>query len=258
MIVLVPSATVKPAAVEPAVSAPVDVILPWTAEGSVAVNAGTAEPFVARTSLFPLAIAASVAPDVLCASSAFALPETIVVVPTVMLAAVAVIEQELPNTQGVALIVVVLLVSPRTPALSEMTKPVPLPPVIVVALPPLTMTELAAVVIVQEPPRVQVVPLATMEELVSWALPSVPVTPPFTFALPRLIGGMSEETRARKVGGDALPLLGPANTLFTLSFAKAPVSVPVVVTGLPLTVKIEGRESPTLETVPAVLATLSV
>src|SRR5487761_1517864 len=51
--------------------------------------------------------------------------------------------------------------------------------------------------------------------------------------------------------GAALPLAGPMKNVFALWFASVPVSVPALVTGDPLTVKIAlGSDSPTLVTVP--------
>ncbi len=53
-----------------------------------------------------------------------------------------------------------------------------------------------------------------------------------------------------KVGTPAPPVAGPAKTEFWASLARVPVSVPEVVTGVPETVKIEGKERPTEVTVP--------
>jgi hypothetical protein len=50
------------------------------------------------------------------------------------------------------------------------------------------------------------------------------------------------------VGATAPPELGPANIVFADCVASDAVSVPVVVTGDPLTLKIEGIESATLVT----------
>jgi hypothetical protein len=55
---------------------------------------------------------------------------------------------------------------------------------------------------------------------------------------------------ARNVGVAAAPLVGPANTVFADCVASDAVSVPDVVTGDPLTLKIAGIESATLVTVP--------
>lgn len=61
--------------------------------------------------------------------------------------------------------------------------------------------------------------------------------------------GMSETARALNDGAPADPV-GAANTVPAVCEAKEAVSVPVVVTGDPETVKIAGRESATLVTVP--------
>jgi hypothetical protein len=73
---------------------------------------------------------------------------------------------------------------------------------------------------------------------------------PFTLVVLLSAAGISAATNARNVGAAALPVEGPAKTVFAVSVAKVPVNVPEVVTGEPLTVKIAGRESATLVTVP--------
>jgi hypothetical protein len=60
--------------------------------------------------------------------------------------------------------------------------------------------------------------------------------------------GISAAVRARNVGVAAPPEDGPANTVFALWVVKVPVKVPVVVTGDPLTLKIEGNDNATLVT----------
>src|SRR2546430_1256607 len=55
--------------------------------------------------------------------------------------------------------------------------------------------------------------------------------------------GKSAPTNDRNAGVVAAPVVGPAKTLFADSFAHTAVSVPLVVTGLPLTVNSAGRES---------------
>src|SRR6185312_17287752 len=62
--------------------------------------------------------------------------------------------------------------------------------------------------------------------------------------------GKSAPTRPRKVGADAAPDVGPAQTALAICVFSDPVSVPVVVTGLPETVKMPGRDRPTDVTVP--------
>src|SRR5256885_11290329 len=70
-------------------------------------------------------------------------------------------------------------------------------------------------------------------------------------ATPRAGGcGMSALTGARKAGAAAEPVDGPAKTRLELWLASAIASVPLVVMGEPVTVKIDGAESATLETVP--------
>src|SRR2546425_9241304 len=80
-------------------------------------------------------------------------------------------------------------------------------------------------------------------------MPRFPVTPPLPLAA-RLIAGISAPTRARKVGAAAPPLEGPLKTVFALWLANAPVNVPEVVTGEPVTLKIAGSAKPILVTVP--------
>lgn len=62
--------------------------------------------------------------------------------------------------------------------------------------------------------------------------------------------GMSATTRVLNVGVAAGPLEGPANTALAGSVVKVPVRVPLLVTGLPVTVKMDGNDRPTLVTVP--------
>lgn len=57
--------------------------------------------------------------------------------------------------------------------------------------------------------------------------------------------GMSAVVRARKVGAAAAPLDGPAKTVFTAWVVNAPVSVPLLVTGEPETVMIDGSAKAT-------------
>src|SRR5947209_4013075 len=66
----------------------------------------------------------------------------------------------------------------------------------------------------------------------------------------RLGSGISAPTKARKAGVAEPPDDGPANTILADWDTSAPVSVPVVVTGLPVTLKIPGNASATLVTVP--------
>src|SRR6185437_674635 len=141
--VLVVNAIVNPAPVAPPVSVPVLVMLPCTVVGSVLANAATPEPLVARMSLLADAIAATVAPDELCASSALAEPETIEVVPMVILVAADEGAHVEPSVQAVPFTVTVVDNSPTTPLLSESTWPVPEPPEIVVV--PTAMLVAAAV-----------------------------------------------------------------------------------------------------------------
>ena len=61
---------------------------------------------------------------------------------------------------------------------------------------------------------------------------------------------MSAATSERKVGAAAPPDVGPAKTKFAFSLTSVAVSVPLEVTGEPLTEKIEGIVSATLVTVP--------
>ena len=63
------------------------------------------------------------------------------------------------------------------------------------------------------------------------------------------IAGISAATKALNVGAAAVvPLTGPAHTRLADCVAKAPVSVPVDVTGDPLTVMMLGSERATEET----------
>lgn len=64
--------------------------------------------------------------------------------------------------------------------------------------------------------------------------------------------GRSVFVIARKVGAASAPLAGPANTVFAVSVAKVIANVPVVVTGLPETEKIDGAVNATDVTEPPV------
>ena len=98
-------------------------------------------------------------------------------------------------------------------------------------------------------PRQKVVPLADVPEF-KLLIGRLPVTPPLEDDA-RLAAGTSADTMARNVGVDALPVVGPAQTVFADWVASVPVSVPEEVTGEPETVMIEdGSASPTLVTVP--------
>src|SRR5438445_5349583 len=66
----------------------------------------------------------------------------------------------------------------------------------------------------------------------------------------RLGTGRSAPTRARNAGVAEPPDDGPAKTMLADWDTSAPVSVPVAVTGLPVTLKIPGNASATLVTVP--------
>jgi len=57
--------------------------------------------------------------------------------------------------------------------------------------------------------------------------------------------GMSAVVKALKVGVAAAPLLGPAKTEFTACVVNVPVNVPLLVTGEPDTVIIEGNAKAT-------------
>src|ERR1035437_4517398 len=70
--------------------------------------------------------------------------------------------------------------------------------------------------------------------------------PPVTVIAPE--PGRSASTSARNVGAAGTPVPGPAKIVFAVSLASVPVSVPVVVTGEPDTVKIAGSARPTLVT----------
>ena len=61
---------------------------------------------------------------------------------------------------------------------------------------------------------------------------------------------MSAATSARNVGVAAAPVVGPENTVFAVWVARVSPSVPVVVTGEPLTLSIDGAVRATLLTVP--------
>ena len=63
--------------------------------------------------------------------------------------------------------------------------------------------------------------------------------------------GRSGPTNERNVGAAADPDIGPAHTKLADCVCNVPVSVPLTVTGEPVTAKMAlGRESPTLVTVP--------
>ena len=78
------------------------------------------------------------------------------------------------------------------------------------------------------------------------------IVPPERARYVELRLGISDATKARNVGAEAPPDVGPAKTVFAVSVANVPVSVPELVTGEFVTVKIEGSERPTLVTVPVV------
>jgi hypothetical protein len=61
---------------------------------------------------------------------------------------------------------------------------------------------------------------------------------------------ISAATNALKVGMAGEPVVGPAKTKFAVCVLRVPVKVPLVVTGLPLTVKMEGNARATEVTVP--------
>jgi hypothetical protein len=61
---------------------------------------------------------------------------------------------------------------------------------------------------------------------------------------------MSAVVSERKVGAAADPLLGPAKIAFTACVVSVPVSVPLLVTGEPETVMMEGKDNPTELTEP--------
>lgn len=70
--------------------------------------------------------------------------------------------------------------------------------------------------------------------------------------------GRSAVTSDRKVGVAAAPEDGPANTVLALCVWRVPVSVPLVVTGVPETAKtLLGKFRPTLVTVPPLCALAS-
>jgi predicted transcriptional regulator len=90
---------------------------------------------------------------------------------------------------------------------------------------------------------------ALAEKATVQLLPGVQVVPLI------VVVGTSALTSARKVGAAAAPELGPANTVFAVCVFGVSVSVPLEVTGEPLTAY-NGPEtlSPTLVTDPAVRA----
>jgi len=111
-------------------------------------------------------------------------------------------------------------VFPRTKAFAVSDEPVtqvvqPMLPVVVM-VPPVSGELAVMLVTVPEPAGVAQMPSPRQKVLADAALPlfrcdtpRLPVTPPFD-ADARLITGMSAETRARKEGNAAAPLLGPA------------------------------------------------
>ena len=105
--------------------------------------------------------------------------------------------------------------------------------------------------------------IVTFDPAVS-VLYSSPVPPVFTpriwdavpivvrFVPPEVVGtvGRSVATRDRKAGVPAPPLEGPAKMVFCPVLASVAVRVPLLVTGDPDTVRIDGRDRPTDDTVP--------
>lgn len=69
--------------------------------------------------------------------------------------------------------------------------------------------------------------------------------------LAEITSGKSALTNNLNVGVDAAPEAGPENIVLAVWVFKVPVKVPLVVTGEPLTIKMLGKDKPTLETVPA-------
>src|SRR5487761_168426 len=82
-----------------------------------------------------------------------------------------------------------------------------------------------------------------------FARESTPVTPPFP-EIPTLMAGISGPAKGRKLGTPAAPVGGPAKIVFVFSLTSVPVRVPELVTGVPVTAKIDGKESPTLVSAP--------
>jgi hypothetical protein len=66
-----------------------------------------------------------------------------------------------------------------------------------------------------------------------------------TVPVPYGSAGMSAVVRERKVGVAPAPLLGPANKVLTDWVVSVLVSVPLAVTGEPVTAMMEGMESAT-------------
>ena len=66
--------------------------------------------------------------------------------------------------------------------------------------------------------------------------------------------GISAVVKARKVGVAAAPDEGPAKIEFTACVVSVPVRVPLLVTGEPETVMMDGNARPTEVTVPCGLA----
>lgn len=83
-----------------------------------------------------------------------------------------------------------------------------------------------------------------------FAIPNAPATPPFPLTV-RFTAGISEFVSDRKAGAPGVPEAGPAKIVFAFSLAMLASRVPEVVTGDPVTLKIEGSERLTLVTVPA-------
>jgi len=139
----------------------------------------------------------------------------------------------------------------------------PVPPLAILNVPPIEVRlialwsmsidmspELGVITTLEEPALKsaysRLVPVMSIFRI--WSALPTPVNP----VPPLFVGtvGKSFATNALNVGAAALPLVGPAHTLFAVCVAKANVNVPVVVTGLPDTVKIAGADNPTLVTVP--------
>lgn len=139
-------------------------------------------------------------------------------------------------------------VSPVVPPLQLVT---PLFAIVMVPAPLVTVMAVDAVMVFKLKPLplpINNCPFAAADALTPvppFAAGSTPETP-----VARLIVGMSAATNVRKLGVPAEPF-GAAKTVLATWLLNVAVSVPVVVTGVPVTVKMLGSANPTLVTASA-------
>src|SRR6185312_16108769 len=125
----------------------------------------------------------------------------------------------------------VLKMTPGIVRATDVTVPVPPLPLAAAVINPLALTVILA--LVKLPTLALTVASVRAAEPGPAAVPS-PVSAVIALGVRP---GISAATSARKAGVAAAPVVGPANTVLADCVRNAPVNVPAVVTGLPLTEK---------------------